>query len=282
MAMIAHKCASHLMTVVDINQQRIDAWNLMSSWSTSRGSTTSFGRREERICSFPPTLMVRFARQEMDLYLGQHTDENLRSRGACCRSALHREVCAQGLEVADGDKIVVEKSTLPGPDGEFDQAYFETNADGRKFQIYTNPSSCGKDGYRGPRRTRSRPDRGEQSAEGKPRFSNSSRSTRHGCHGIDSYRERLVIGTVEAYGNGFRAAHFFDQCDLCFYARQPKRMWTRSRIRSEQIAESARNFSSHPSASVGLVFRKTFSIWSIFVSTLACRRLPSIGTGSLR
>ena len=27
MAMIAHKCADHTVTVVDINQARIDAWN---------------------------------------------------------------------------------------------------------------------------------------------------------------------------------------------------------------------------------------------------------------
>ena len=27
MAMIAHKCKDHTITVVDINQERIDAWN---------------------------------------------------------------------------------------------------------------------------------------------------------------------------------------------------------------------------------------------------------------
>ena len=114
MAMIAFQCPEIVVTVVDINDARIAAWN------------------SDQLPIYEPALdaIVRAARGR-NLFFSTDVDEGIRSAdiifvsvntpskaygfGAGSAADLKNvELCARRIaEVAEGDKIVVEKSTLP-------------------------------------------------------------------------------------------------------------------------------------------------------------------------
>ena len=129
------------------------------------------------------------------------------------------EKCARKIaEVCDGDKIVVEKSTLPVRTAESIKRILESNAKGRNFQILSNPEFLAEGTAVEDLKA---PDRvligGDQTPEGKaaiqklvdvyaawvPRGSNLN-------------HEPLVIRALEAHGECFSSsAYFLDQCHLC-------------------------------------------------------------------
>ena len=140
MAMIAHKCSEHKVTVVDINQSRIDAWNsdqlpvfepgLDAIVEAARGTNLFFSTD------------VDAAILEADMiFLSVNTPTKTYGLGAGRAADLQFvEKCARKIaEVAQDDKIVVEKSTLPVRTAESVKRILEANAKGRNFQILSNP-----------------------------------------------------------------------------------------------------------------------------------------------
>ena len=140
MAMIAHKCTGHTVTVVDINQSRIDAWNsdvlpiyepgLDEIVKASRGKTLFFSTD------------IDTAIREADIiFMSVNTPTKTYGVGAGRAADLrYIEKCARKIaEVAENDKIVVEKSTLPVRTAESIKRILESNSKGRKFQILSNP-----------------------------------------------------------------------------------------------------------------------------------------------
>ena len=140
MAMIAHKCVDHTVTVVDINQARIDAWNsdelpifepgLDEIVKGCRGKTLFFSTD------------VDTAIREADIiFMSVNTPTKTYGVGAGRAADLrYIEKCARKIaEVAEDDKIVVEKSTLPVRTAESIKRILESNSNGRKFQILSNP-----------------------------------------------------------------------------------------------------------------------------------------------
>jgi UDPglucose 6-dehydrogenase len=140
MAMIAHKCKDHTVTVVDINQARIDAWNsdklpvfepgLDEIVQSARGKNLFFSTD------------VDTAIKEADMiFLSVNTPTKTYGVGAGRAADLRFiEKCARKIaEVAEDDKIVVEKSTLPVRTAESVKRILESNSNGRNFQILSNP-----------------------------------------------------------------------------------------------------------------------------------------------
>lgn len=140
MAMIAHKCADHTVTVVDINQARIDAWNsdelpifepgLDEIVKSARGTNLFFSTD------------VDSAIREADIiFMSVNTPTKTYGVGAGRAADLRFiEKCARKIaEVAEDDKIVVEKSTLPVRTAESIKRILESNSNGRNFQILSNP-----------------------------------------------------------------------------------------------------------------------------------------------
>lgn len=140
MAMIAHKCTGHTVTVVDINQARIDAWNsdelpiyepgLDEIVKASRGKSLFFSTD------------IDTAIREADMiFMSVNTPTKTYGVGAGRAADLrYIEKCARKIaEVAEDDKIVVEKSTLPVRTAESIKRILESNSKGRKFQILSNP-----------------------------------------------------------------------------------------------------------------------------------------------
>jgi UDPglucose 6-dehydrogenase len=140
MAMIAAKCPDIRVTVVDVNAARIAAWN------------------SDNLPVYEPGLdeVVRAARGK-NLFFSTDVDEGIRqadiifvsvntptkSYGIGAGSAAdltNVELCARRIAaVATGDKIVVEKSTLPVRTAESLKRVLHANSNGYKFEILSNP-----------------------------------------------------------------------------------------------------------------------------------------------
>jgi UDPglucose 6-dehydrogenase len=140
MAMIAARCPEIPVTVVDVNQSRIAAWN------------------SDQLPVYEPGLeeVVRAARGR-NLFFSTDVDEGIRSAeiifvsvntpsktygiGAGSASDLTNvELCARRIaEMARGDKIVVEKSTLPVRTAESLKRVLHANGNGHSFEVLSNP-----------------------------------------------------------------------------------------------------------------------------------------------
>ena len=140
MAMIAHKCKDHTVTVVDINQSRIDAWNSDKLPIFEPGLDDIVkGARGENL--FFSTDVDKGIREAEMIFLSVNTPTKTYGVGAGRAADLRFvEKCARKIaEVAEDDKIVVEKSTLPVRTAESVKRILESNSNGRNFQILSNP-----------------------------------------------------------------------------------------------------------------------------------------------
>lgn len=140
MAVIAEKCPNVEVSVVDINQERIDAWNsdelpvfepgLLETVKAARGRNLFF------------TTEVDACIQKADIiFISVNTPTKTYGAGAGCAADLtYVEKCARRIaEVATTDKIVVEKSTLPVRTAESIRRILDANQHKAKFQVLSNP-----------------------------------------------------------------------------------------------------------------------------------------------
>jgi len=140
MAMIAAQCPDINVTVVDLDAARIDAWN------------------SDRLPVYEPGLHeIVIAARGRNLFFSNDIDSGIRDAsiifvsvntptksygiGAGSASDLTNvELCARRIaEVANGHKIVVEKSTLPVRTAESLKRVLQANTNGYKFDILSNP-----------------------------------------------------------------------------------------------------------------------------------------------
>ncbi len=140
MAMIAHKCPEHLVTVVDTNAERIDAWNkgplpiyepgLLEIVEGCRGKNLFFS-----------TNITKTIQEAEIIFVSVNTPTKANGIGAGKAADLkYIELCARQIaEVANSDKIVVEKSTLPVRTAESLSRVLKSNGRGHHFEILSNP-----------------------------------------------------------------------------------------------------------------------------------------------
>lgn len=140
MAMIARKNPDVKVTVVDINQKRIDAWNsdrlpiyepgLDEVVKAVRGKNLFFTTEVDRGIA------------ECDIiFVSVNTPTKTFGHGAGCAADLqYWEKCArQILEVSTSDKIVVEKSTLPVRTAAAMERILNSGKSGVRFEVLSNP-----------------------------------------------------------------------------------------------------------------------------------------------
>ena len=140
MAMIAAQCPDIRVTVVDMDAARIDGWNsdqlpvyepgLHEVVMSARGRNLFFS-----------TDIDRGIREAGIIFVSVNTPTKTYGIGAGCASDLTNvELCARRIAaVANGNKIVVEKSTLPVRTAESLKRVLHANANGYKFDILSNP-----------------------------------------------------------------------------------------------------------------------------------------------
>jgi UDPglucose 6-dehydrogenase len=140
MAVIAQKCPDIEVTVVDINKQRIAEWNSDQLPVYEPGLDAVVQECRGKNLFFSSDVDKAILDSDM-IFLAVNTPTKTSGTGAGRAADLrYVESCARQIaKVAKGDKIVVEKSTLPVRTAESIKQILTANAKGRNFQILSNP-----------------------------------------------------------------------------------------------------------------------------------------------
>ena len=143
MAVIAQKCPHIQVTVVDLNQERIAAWNdenvnnipiyepgLSAIVAEARGRNLFFS-----------TAVEQAIQEAQVIFISVNTPTKTYGKGKGMAADLkYIELCARQIaKVAKDNKIVVEKSTLPVRTAEAIKSILNSTGNGVEFQILSNP-----------------------------------------------------------------------------------------------------------------------------------------------
>jgi len=143
MAIIAQKCPHIKVTVVDLNAERIAAWNDPNSenipiYEPGLGAIVAEARGRNLFFSTD----VETAIDEAEIiFISVNTPTKTYGAGKGMAADLkYIELCARQIaKIAKNDKIVVEKSTLPVRTAEAIKSILDKTGNGVKFQILSNP-----------------------------------------------------------------------------------------------------------------------------------------------
>ncbi|PVX46572.1 UDPglucose 6-dehydrogenase [Flavobacterium sp. 103] len=143
MAVIAQKCPHIQVTVVDLNTERIAAWNdentdnipiyepgLDAIVAEARGRNLFFSTEVDKAIN-----------EAQIIFISVNTPTKTYGKGKGMAADLkYIELCARQIaRVAKSNKIVVEKSTLPVRTAEAIKSILDTTGNGVQFQILSNP-----------------------------------------------------------------------------------------------------------------------------------------------
>ncbi|WP_149496484.1 UDP-glucose 6-dehydrogenase [Roseiconus lacunae] len=140
MAMIAHKCPNIDVKVVDINETRIAQWNSDTLPIYEPGLDEIVKGCRGKNLTF--TTEIDAAIKEADMiFISVNTPTKTFGVGAGRAANLeYVEKCARRIaEVAEGHKIVVEKSTLPVRTAEAVKRILSNASNGSTFDVLSNP-----------------------------------------------------------------------------------------------------------------------------------------------
>jgi UDPglucose 6-dehydrogenase len=143
MAVIAQKCPDINVTVVDINEKRIAAWNdedvenipiyepgLSAIVKEARGRNLFFSTNVDAAIDAADMIFISVNTPTKTYGIGKGMAADLK----------YIELCARQIaKVAKTDKIVVEKSTLPVRTAQALKDILENTGNGVMFQILSNP-----------------------------------------------------------------------------------------------------------------------------------------------
>jgi len=143
MAIIAQKCPHIKVTVVDLNAERIAAWNDPNVDNIpiyEPGLSEIVAESRNRNLFFSTDVESAIDEAEM-IFISVNTPTKTYGAGKGMASDLkYIELCARQIaKVAKNDKIVVEKSTLPVRTAEAVKSILDNTGNGVKFQILSNP-----------------------------------------------------------------------------------------------------------------------------------------------
>ncbi len=143
MAVIAQKCPKVKVTVVDINEQRIQLWNdsdvnnipvyepgLSEIVKEARGRNLFFSTEVDKAIDEADMIFISVNTPTKTYGIGKGMAADLKWIELCAR---------QIAEVAKSDKIVIEKSTLPVRTAAALKEILDSTGNGVKFQILSNP-----------------------------------------------------------------------------------------------------------------------------------------------
>ena len=140
MAVIADKCEEYKVIVVDLNKERIDAWNSDKLPIFEPGLDDVVKRARGRNLFFS-TDVVSGIKEASIIFVSVNTPTKTFGEGAGMAADLqYWEKTARAIiEHADEDKIVIEKSTLPVKTAEAMHRILESNDKGLHFDVISNP-----------------------------------------------------------------------------------------------------------------------------------------------
>jgi len=142
MAVIALKCPEINVTVVDLNEERIAAWNgpLDTLPVYEPGLAEVVAEARGRNLFFSTEVDKSIDEAEM-IFMAVNTPTKTKGEGAGMAADLrYVEACAKNIaQVAKTNKIVIEKSTLPVRTAEKIKEILEENSTDIHFEILSNP-----------------------------------------------------------------------------------------------------------------------------------------------
>ncbi len=143
MAVIAQKCPQIQVTVVDMNEQRIAAWNDTNVENIpiyEPGLSDVVAETRNRNLFFSTDVDKAIDEAQM-IFISVNTPTKTYGAGKGMAADLkYVELCARQIaRVAKDDKIVVEKSTLPVRTAEAIKSILDHTGNGVHFQILSNP-----------------------------------------------------------------------------------------------------------------------------------------------
>lgn len=143
MAVIAQKCPEINVTVVDINENRIAAWNdknLDNLPVYEPGLADVVNQSRGRNLFFSTNVDQAIDAADM-IFISVNTPTKTYGKGKGMAADLkYIELCARQIaRVSKSDKIIVEKSTLPVRTAEALRSILDNTGNGVKFQILSNP-----------------------------------------------------------------------------------------------------------------------------------------------
>ena len=142
MAVIALKCPDIKVTVVDLNAERIAAWNgpLENLPIYEPGLAEVVAEARGRNLFFSTEVDKAIEEAEM-IFMAVNTPTKTEGEGAGMAADLsYVEACARNIaQVAKTDKIVIEKSTLPVRTAEKIKEILDSEGNGVHFEILSNP-----------------------------------------------------------------------------------------------------------------------------------------------
>ena len=143
MAVIAQKCPDIEVTVVDLNQSRIDRWNHPDPTKIpiyEPGLSNIVAETRNKNLFFSTDVDGAIDKADI-IFISVNTPTKTYGSGKGMAADLkYIELCARQIaRVAKNDKIVVEKSTLPVRTAEAIKSILDHTGNGVQFQILSNP-----------------------------------------------------------------------------------------------------------------------------------------------
>ncbi len=140
MAVIAHKCPQCRVTVVDIDEKRIAAWNSDHLPIYEPGLEEIVQRTRGKNLFFSSNIEDGIRENDI-IFVSVNTPTKTFGMGAGMAADLHywEKTARQILEHSRSPKIVVEKSTLPVKTALAMERILKGAADGLKFEVLSNP-----------------------------------------------------------------------------------------------------------------------------------------------
>ncbi len=140
MAVIADECPEYKIIVVDVNKERIDAWNSDTLPIFEPGLEEVVKRARGRNLFFS-TDVEASVKEAGIIFVSVNTPTKTFGEGAGMAADLqYWEKTARAIiEYSEDDKIVIEKSTLPVKTAEAMHRILESNSKGLHFDVISNP-----------------------------------------------------------------------------------------------------------------------------------------------
>jgi UDPglucose 6-dehydrogenase len=140
MAMIAHKCSDTEVTVVDLNADRISAWNSGDLPIYEPGLEEIVNQNRDKNLFFSTDVNEKIRAADV-IFISVNTPTKDYGSGSGQAADLRFvESCARGIARAGGgDKVVVEKSTVPVRTAQMVKEILDSANNGHSYQVISNP-----------------------------------------------------------------------------------------------------------------------------------------------
>jgi len=140
MAMIAYKCPDYLVTVVDINSERIDAWNSSQLPVYEPGLDKIIKKTRGKNLFFSKDIENQIRDNDI-IFVSVNTPTKTYGAGADMAADLQylEKTARQILKYSRSSKVVIEKSTLPVKTALTLEKILSTAKGKVKFEVLSNP-----------------------------------------------------------------------------------------------------------------------------------------------